>query len=109
MKPETKSIKTGRKEIVQDLVNAFGFVESKERIYETYNYGIFNYRETNRDLDHSRVKRIADNILEKGLLFAPIIVNENMEVVDGQPFGCGRDGCCSKGFYARSRPSRRLG
>ena len=84
MKSETKSIKTGRQEIINDLVNAFGLVESKEKIYESYDYGIFNYRETNRDLDHPRVKRIADNILEKGLLFAPIIVNENMEVVDGQ-------------------------
>jgi hypothetical protein len=84
MKPGTKSIKTNRREIVEDLVNAFGLVESKEKIYESYDYGIFRYRETNRDLDHSRVKRIADNILEKGLLFAPIILNENMEVVDGQ-------------------------
>lgn len=84
MRSETKSIRTGRQEIINDLVNAFGLVESKEKIYETYNYGIFDYRETNRDLDHSRIKRIADNILENGLLFSPIIVNEDMEIIEGQ-------------------------
>lgn len=84
MKPETKSIKTSRREVIESLVRTLGLVESKEKIYETYNYGIFNYRETNRDLDRSRVKRIADNILENGLLFSPIIVNEDMQIIEGQ-------------------------
>lgn len=38
----------------------------------------------NRNVDEERVKRIISSIKEVGFIKAPIICNENMEVIDGQ-------------------------
>ena len=38
----------------------------------------------NREIEESRVKKIKDSILKVGYITSPIIVNEKMEVIDGQ-------------------------
>lgn len=51
-------------------------------VYETYDYDKFHIMEKgNRDIDH--YKNISLSMKEE-FLFSPIIVNENMEIIDGQ-------------------------
>lgn len=54
----------------------------KGYIYETGEYGLFKNLSGNRFVDHSG--KIAESMKERGLLLAPIIVNENYEIIDGQ-------------------------
>lgn len=53
------------------------------KVYETQSYDDFKLLEENRDITPNHVLRLAENIKE-GYQMPPIIVNENMEVVDGQ-------------------------
>lgn len=55
-------------------------------ILKTKDYTIFSFREDNRaKIDQYHVKRLTQSIQERNLLeLAPIIVNEKMEVIDGQ-------------------------
>lgn len=50
----------------------------------TDNYGMFKRLEGNRDIADSRCKKIIKSIQTNGYIHSPIIVNENMEVIDGQ-------------------------
>lgn len=54
----------------------------KGYIYETNEYGLFKNLSGNRFVDHSG--KIAESMKERGLLLAPIIVNEKKEIIDGQ-------------------------
>ena len=51
-------------------------------IKETRNYDLFKRLEGNRDV--KCVKKIIDSIRNVGYLFNPIMVNEKMEIIDGQ-------------------------
>ena len=52
------------------------------KVYETYDYAKFHIMEKgNRDIDHD--KKIALSMKED-FLFSPILVNEKMEIIDGQ-------------------------
>ena len=51
-------------------------------IYETYDYGKFKFIDGNRKIDHS--VKIANSVQKNGQLFAPIVVNEKYEIIDGQ-------------------------
>lgn len=52
------------------------------KVYETYDYDKFHIMEKgNRDIDHD--KKIALSMKED-FLFSPILVNEKMEIIDGQ-------------------------
>ena len=53
-------------------------------VYKTTDYNIFKTLEGNRDIDRTRVKKIRESILKHGYIHSPIVVNENMEVIDGQ-------------------------
>ena len=79
LKTNPFSTDTQKGRIARELARTHGFTESKFKVYETYDYEIFNFLDYNRDIDENRVKKIADEILKKGLLFSPIIVNENLE------------------------------
>lgn len=60
--------------------------ESSTKIYYTNEYGRFKFLKGNRDINESKVRKIREDI-ESGidfLKYAPIIVNENMEIIDGQ-------------------------
>jgi len=53
------------------------------RVEETTDYSIFKYLLGNRAIDENNKNRIKSSI-EKKNLFSPIVVNEKMEIVDGQ-------------------------
>ena len=59
-------------------------------IYETYDYFQFKILEGNRDVKEKRVSAIIDSIREIGYQPVPILVNEKLEIVDGQ----GRHDAC---------------
>ena len=50
----------------------------------TKDYGAFRILEGNRSIEKSRVKKIHDSIVNNGYIHSPIIVNEKMEIIDGQ-------------------------
>jgi hypothetical protein len=53
-------------------------------VYKTNNLTIFNNIDGNRILNVKHVKRICDSISVYGMKCNPILVNENMQVIDGQ-------------------------
>lgn len=63
--------------------------DSKEKkvaynVYETKDYGMFKRLEGNRDIPEARISKIVDSIQTIGWVHNPIVVNEKMEVIDGQ-------------------------
>lgn len=61
-------------------------IECSTKIYYTTNYGAFNFLKGNRDINEAKVSKIKEAI-KAGidvLRYAPIIVNEQMEIIDGQ-------------------------
>ena len=52
-------------------------------VYETKDYSIFKELEDNRDITKARVEKLVASFSEKEIL-NPIVVNEKMEIVDGQ-------------------------
>lgn len=52
-------------------------------IYETTDYSIFNELENNRDVTSARAEKLVASFSEKEIL-NPIVVNEKLEIVDGQ-------------------------
>lgn len=58
---------------------------SVNRIIETTgNHAMFKVLDGNRDVLQPRVNKIKESILKVGYVTSPIIVNEKMEVIDGQ-------------------------
>jgi len=53
------------------------------QVYKTYNYDLFKIMEDNRDLNDLHVKRLVQSFQEQHLV-CPIIVNEKLQVIDGQ-------------------------
>lgn len=61
-------------------------IESNTKIYFTTDYSRFKFLKGNRDINEQKVKKIKQDI-ESGidfLKYAPIVVNEKMEIIDGQ-------------------------
>ena len=60
--------------------------ERKEayKVYVTTDYSIFKRLVGNRDIPESRISKIVESIQSIGWVRNPIIVNEKMEVIDGQ-------------------------
>lgn len=58
--------------------------ETKTTIYRTNNYDEFKRLIGNREVNPKRVKQIKNSIEDIGYITNPIVVNENMEVIDGQ-------------------------
>ena len=58
--------------------------ESNITVYETTNYSIFNVLEGNRTVTDEKINKVIESINEIGILYLPVLVNENMEVIDGQ-------------------------
>ena len=57
---------------------------SEYKIYETTNYSDFKTMEGNRTIKDNRVNKIVESINKVGYVLSPILVNEKMEVIDGQ-------------------------
>jgi hypothetical protein len=53
-------------------------------VYATDNYGIFKKLQGNREVVNARKKQLIESISERGWIRCPIVVNEKMEVIDGQ-------------------------
>lgn len=53
-------------------------------VYTTTDYSIFKRLTGNRDIPESRISKIVDSIQKIGWVHNPIVVNEKMEVIDGQ-------------------------
>lgn len=66
------------KEIVKTMT------ESEKKIYVTRDYNIFKVLVGNRAVLSERVLKITRSIVQHGYITNPLIVNENMEVIDGQ-------------------------
>lgn len=56
----------------------------QNRIYQTTDYSQFKRLAGNRDVPDRRVSRIIESIQKNGYIQSPILVNEKMEVIDGQ-------------------------
>ena len=54
------------------------------KVYTTKDYSIFKRLVGNRDIPETRISKIVESIQTIGWVHNPIIVNENMEVIDGQ-------------------------
>ena len=54
------------------------------KVFATMNYDQFKYLDGNRSVKDGRVNKILNSIDEVGYIPAPIIVNEKMEIIDGQ-------------------------
>lgn len=61
-------------------------------VYKETDYSKFKYLIGNRNLAETRKKRIMDSIQTVGYVLNPIIVNEKMEIIDGQ----GRHAACKE-------------
>ena len=53
-------------------------------VYTTKDYSIFKRLVGNRDIPESRISKIVNSIQKIGWVHNPIVVNEKMEVIDGQ-------------------------
>ena len=58
--------------------------EETYNVYVTKDYSIFKRLVGNRDIPESRISKIVESIQTIGWVHNPIIVNEKMEVIDGQ-------------------------
>lgn len=58
--------------------------ETAYHVYVTTDYSIFKRLVGNRDIPESRISKIVESIQTIGWVHNPIIVNEKMEVIDGQ-------------------------
>lgn len=59
-------------------------LEKDLKTYITRDYSVFKYLKGNRGINLKNVNSIVDNVRDNGLLPTIVIVNENMEVIDGQ-------------------------
>lgn len=59
-------------------------MEKAYNVYITEDYSIFKRLVGNRDIPESRIAKIVESIQTIGWVHNPIIVNEKMEVIDGQ-------------------------
>lgn len=58
--------------------------ETTYKVMVTNDYDLFNRLNGNRSVEEQRVKKIINSINNVGYVLSPILVNEKMEVVDGQ-------------------------
>ena len=58
--------------------------QSEHAIYETTDYSAFKNLQGNRVIRDDRVNKIVESINKVGYVLSPILVNEKMEVIDGQ-------------------------
>lgn len=58
--------------------------ETAYNVYVTTDYSVFKRLPGNRDIPESRISKIVESIQSVGWVHNPIIVNEKMEVIDGQ-------------------------
>lgn len=62
----------------------YNFQEGDYKVYQTKDYSVFVHLKENREVKEQRVKKIRKSIDSVGYIRNPIIVNEKMEIIDGQ-------------------------
>lgn len=55
-----------------------------KKVLKTNDYSIFNHIKGNRVLNENHIIRLKDSITNNGFLMNPILVNDKMEIIDGQ-------------------------
>lgn len=60
------------------------WIVSETQVYKTNDHGIFTRLEGNRPIKEQRVSKIINSIARHGYISNPIIVNEKLEIIDGQ-------------------------
>ena len=65
-------------------ITVYGNEKKPPAIMRTKDYDMFHRMEGNREVTDKRAKNIRKSIEKIGLIPSPIIVNEHMEVIDGQ-------------------------
>lgn len=55
-----------------------------QEVLKTYDYGLFEIMNTNRDINWKKVNDIANNFDDKISKATPIIVNDQYQIIDGQ-------------------------
>lgn len=68
------------------MTNKSSQVQKQEvnKVYKTHDLSLFKIIEGNRVPNLQHVKRLSDSIRMYGMKCNPILINENMEVIDGQ-------------------------
>ena len=69
------------------------------KVYETNDLSVFNQIKGNRPPNPQHIRRLCDSIKRNGILQNPIIVNEKMDVIDGQHRLLAAKEANSKVFY----------
>lgn len=64
------------------MINKYG--NATNFVYSTNDYSIFKHLDGNREITVRRKARIKESIATVGYVMNPIVVNENLEVIDGQ-------------------------
>lgn len=59
-------------------------IQNVPKIMVTSNYNIFAFLDGNRSIKDGRVEKIKNSIKKVGYIPAPIVVNEKMQIIDGQ-------------------------
>lgn len=62
----------------------YNFQEADYKVYQTKDYSVFKYMKENREVKEQRVKKIRKSIDNVGWLRDPLLVNDKMEIIDGQ-------------------------
>lgn len=81
MQVQTSAISNGL--AVSRNLSANKSTETKHKVMETRNYELFKSMQGNREINPLHVKRLTASMSEN-YLFSPLIVNEKMEIIDGQ-------------------------
>lgn len=65
-------------------MNELQFTKCEYCVYRTDNYDLFKKLLGNRQVSKGRIAAIRESVEKRGWLRAPILVNENFEMIDGQ-------------------------
>lgn len=78
------SLRKTSKDVVKEVAEKNKFKESEFKIYESYAYYLFKFKNTNRAIREDHVRKIKNSILKDGYLVSPIIVDQMLAVIEGQ-------------------------
>jgi hypothetical protein len=69
---------------INEIVLINNFVDTNHKIYQTTNYDTLKIKNDNRDIDYKKVISIIESYKTEGVLMVPAIVNQDLEIIDGQ-------------------------
>lgn len=81
---ETQDLEQETLKKINEIVLINNFVDTNHKIYQTTDYDTLNIKEDNRNIDYRKVISLIESFKTQGVLMVPSIVNENLEIIDGQ-------------------------